>query len=71
MIQEEQNYKKLYSELKKLRSHVKLDSKMQGVLLKSDYSDDEAVGPILESLEALKISMNPSSLQGGKKGGSR
>jgi hypothetical protein len=59
MIQEEQNYKKLYSELKKLRSHVKLDSKMQGVLLKSDYSDDEAVGPILESLEALKISMNP------------
>ena len=60
MIQEETNYKKLYQELKRLQSHVKVDTEMQNILIKGDYKDDEQLQLVCEALEALKVSMDPS-----------
>ena len=40
MLQEEQNYKRLYQELKRLQSFIKLDNNMQALLLKGDYNDE-------------------------------
>lgn len=40
IVQEEQNYKKLFQELKRLMQHVKIDNAQQSFLVKADYTDD-------------------------------
>jgi hypothetical protein len=41
MLQEEQNYKRLHQELRRVQSLIKVDSGMQAVLVKAEYNDEE------------------------------
>ena len=71
MIQEEENYRKLYRELKSLSSHIKINNEMQTLMIKSDYNDDAMLPQLIECLERLKQSMsfNPVESKDKKKQG--
>eukprot|EP00347_Sterkiella_histriomuscorum_P015361 403357305 len=58
VVQEEQNYKKLSSELKQLLSHIKIDNSQQQFLLKVDYNDESQLSQIYEYLENIKLSLS-------------
>lgn len=71
MIQEEENYRKLYRELKSLSSHIKINNEMQTLMIKSDYNDDAMLPQLIECLGRLKQSMsfNPVESKDKKKQG--
>lgn len=59
MLQEEQNYKRLHQELRRVQGLIKVDNGMQAVLLKAEYNDEEQVPALVQALEALKLSLDP------------
>lgn len=69
VLQEEENYKKLYKELKGLTSHIKINSDIQTQMVKGDYNDDEALPVLLDHLQKLKASLafNPEGKSKGPK----
>ena len=44
---------------------IKVDNGMQAVLLKAEYNDEAQVPALVQALEALKVSLDPKSAQGG------
>jgi ABC-type phosphate transport system auxiliary subunit len=66
MLQEEQNYKRLYVELKRIQANVKVDNGMQALLVKGEYNDDSLLPGIVQALEALKSSMDPTQSKSKK-----
>ena len=70
MLQEEENYKKLYKELKGLTSHIKINNEMQALMIKGDYNDNEQLPKLIEYLQKLKTSLTAGKDEAkGKKQG--
>ncbi|CDW88474.1 UNKNOWN [Stylonychia lemnae] len=63
VVQEEQNYKKLYAELKQLTNYIKIDNSQQSFLLKgADFNDDSQIQQIVQILDNLKLSLQDKSI---------
>jgi hypothetical protein len=51
----------LHQELRRVQGLIKVDNGMQAMLLKGEYNDEGQVPALVQALEALKVSLDPTS----------